>query len=254
MKKWLFIAGLIFVALITRGLALLVYGAYLLIKHKREKITRAMVSIGFGALILVAALSNNQAASSASPPETSAKPVTAATQAAPAKATAKTVEHKAPVKPQPKPAAKPAPLPLDQAIRKAVTDAIGSRTNDDKYPRIADLMILPDDQVNGASNVVIEVNANENLTDHMTAQGMLMDATKIFQAIFPRGYITKVTLNFDYDMTNAYGQTSHENVMQIILTKDTYKKINWDNFDYNNFPSIADDFQADPAVQKALQQ
>lgn len=51
-----------------------------------------------------------------------------------------------------------------------------------------------------------------------------------------------VDINVTYPLQDSYGNISEDIVIKATFNNETIKKINFDNFDYNNIPSIADEW------------
>lgn len=84
----------------------------------------------------------------------------------------------------------------------------------------------------------------------MTVKGSLMDSGKVFQELFNFEETKEVTLFWQFPLVDAYGKTSDENVIKISLTKDTFNKIEWKSFDYDNFETVADQYWMHNALKE----
>lgn len=156
------------------------------------------------------------------------------------------------------PAPNTEPLTLDQKIRTAINDELGTRTNEgDSLPRIAKLEIGDDTGtgVEGDKFVIITLNANKDLTDYLTAKGMLLDSSKVFPTIFKQNNnISEVMILWHTGVEDMSGKTTHDiTVMKVELTKSIYKMINWHKFNVYNFPQAASSFWAVPEIRSMLQ-
>jgi len=70
-----------------------------------------------------------------------------------------------------------------------------------------------------------------------------MTTANLTKGIFPLDqsiYDLQITANFP--TTDAYGKKQMSELEFIIITRSTFNKISWDNFDYNNIPTIADSY------------
>ncbi|WP_026572513.1 hypothetical protein [Bacillus sp. UNC438CL73TsuS30] len=144
-------------------------------------------------------------------------------------------------------------LSLQEKIKQDINKKLGSKTNN-KTKRIAKLEANDHmgTEKQGDKIVLITLAGDENLTAKLTIKGMLMDSNKVFQSIFKNNEVEEVTIFWQYPMTDAYGKSKDENVIKISLTKETFKKIEWENFYYNNYKTIADQFWMHPALSNEL--
>jgi hypothetical protein len=148
----------------------------------------------------------------------------------------------------------PAPAPtkqptLEDKIIKDINGKLESKTNEGKK-RLVDLIVNDYIDPAGGKFVQITLNANNSMTSSMSRDGMLQDSQKVFQSIFANKEVNCVSLFWQLPMTDAYGKNSDDIVMKIKLDRATYSKINWDNFDFNNYPTIANFYFEHPAFKE----
>ncbi|WP_026672863.1 hypothetical protein [Alkalihalobacterium bogoriense] len=94
-----------------------------------------------------------------------------------------------------------------------------------------------------ASVISLGINASDNLTRNLIRTGVLMDTTKIVQAIHeiaPEGY--DVALEFYFPSVDAYGNEGTMLIANVSFYEETLDKINWDNFLHGNVPTVADHY------------
>ena len=78
---------------------------------------------------------------------------------------------------------------------------------------------------------------------------MLIDASDIFEELQGYDDITgDVTLAFMLDLVDQYGNTEAGRVLSIRLTQETFKKINFENFNHDNYPNIAEAYLEHRAI------
>ena len=70
---------------------------------------------------------------------------------------------------------------------------------------------------------------------------MYMDISNILKGI-QKDINVNVDVNVTYPLQDKYGNTSEDIVIKATFNSDTIKKINFDNFDYNDIPSVADEW------------
>jgi DNA-directed RNA polymerase subunit RPC12/RpoP len=138
-------------------------------------------------------------------------------------------------------------LTLDEKIGYIIVSLLGNETNND-LPTIVDIEIAPLTGEKGpeGNTAFIILNGNDNLTTNMTKEGMWIDAIKLFKEFFKIEEITRVDLKWQLPLVDKYGNTELGVVMEILLTRDTAERINWDNFLYQNLPEVAEIYQEHP--------
>ncbi|MEX3621835.1 hypothetical protein [Viridibacillus arvi] len=137
---------------------------------------------------------------------------------------------------------------LKNDITNIIEDEIGDKNNMDKK-RIVKISTVQS-ATSKSEMVTLKLNASENFTNKMTKGGMGMDAEKILEPISKLDDVEVVTINWLFPLVDAYGNEKDGDIMRIELSKKTLSKINWKNFDYRNFESIADSYWEHPALSK----
>lgn len=106
-----------------------------------------------------------------------------------------------------------------------------------------DRISINDNLGTGSGKVVLlYLKGSDNLTNKMIKTGMLMDTKDILQTLQPRDDISEITFFWSFPLVDAYGNTSEDTIMKINISKETLDKINFERFDYNSIPDIADDY------------
>ncbi|QED48171.1 putative periplasmic lipoprotein [Cytobacillus dafuensis] len=136
-------------------------------------------------------------------------------------------------------------------VRNIITNNLGARTNI-KKDRIVEVEVNDHagTEAEGDKIILITLNGDENLTSEMTVKGLLMNSGVVFQKVFKNEEVEEVALFWQLPLVNSYANTTDENVIKITLTKDTFNKIEWKNFDYNNFKEVADQFWMHDALKE----
>lgn len=107
------------------------------------------------------------------------------------------------------------------------------------------------DKVVSANGIVsIYLKGSDNLTNNMIRDGMLIEANNILEYLQPRSDISRIALFWTLPLVDTFGNTAEDTVMKIQLEKDTLDKINFDDFDWNKYPDIADDYFEHAALSK----
>ncbi|BBI33526.1 hypothetical protein [Cohnella abietis] len=83
------------------------------------------------------------------------------------------------------------------------------------------------------------------MTNSDIKKEILMDITNTLKEIKDIPAIETVHFNVKINTEDKFGNTDDSNAVIALISKETLKKINWDNFKFENLPDIADAFQAD---------
>ena len=89
--------------------------------------------------------------------------------------------------------------------------------------------------------VLVYLKGKDNLSINMIKTGMLIESCDILQYLQPREEMSEITIFWSFPLVDNYGNTKDETVLKINFDKATLDKINFDNFDYNKIPDIAND-------------
>ena len=81
-------------------------------------------------------------------------------------------------------------------------------------------------------------------------RGGQIDTIKIFKAIFKDPRVKEVTVTSDIRLVNKYGQESTGVGTRYTMSRETYTKVNWDNFITDNLNDVADQTYIHPALLK----
>lgn len=91
--------------------------------------------------------------------------------------------------------------------------------------------------------VILTLLGSENLTAKMTANGLFEDSNVVFQNLFENTYVEEAVLFWQLPVTDSTGNTSEQNVLKIRLTRNTFEKINWEDFNSHNYKIVAEDYE-----------
>lgn len=114
------------------------------------------------------------------------------------------------------------------------------------------------EQKDGGNIVDIHYNPGTEWSEKTLVQNSANRAVDIFEILLAHPQVTKAWVWTQNEMTDAKGNNSLQDVVNIALSKNNAKDINWKNFkpmvsnDYNKLFNIADSKYIHPAIQKAL--
>lgn len=105
-----------------------------------------------------------------------------------------------------------------------------------------------------AKDLYITVEMSDNITTNLTRLGIEKAAAHIFENVFPllenREDIEMITFVSETTFVDVYGNESIDDASIISMTKETYNKINWENFLTENLKNIATSYYLHPTFNK----
>ena len=96
---------------------------------------------------------------------------------------------------------------------------------------------------------IVTMKKDSVTTANMERKANLLDAVKLFEAIFKIDDVQSVTLNWELPLVDTYGNEEMAHVMRIELKREEADKVNWERFDKDNFEHIANQYFIHPALR-----
>lgn len=120
-------------------------------------------------------------------------------------------------------------LTIEEKVKDAVIQVVGEENLDT-------FSYIPENNF-----ALIKFKGSENLSREMTVKGMYIDIYNILKEI--QEYIdVNVDFNIIYPLQDVYGNTREDIVIKASYNNDTIKKIDFENFLWENIPSVADEW------------
>jgi len=96
----------------------------------------------------------------------------------------------------------------------------------------------------------IDYIANENLTKNLTRGGIWIDTKDLVKelSLILSPDVKAITVEPYLTLVDQYGEEKLSRVALITIERETWEKINWDNFLTDDIPNIADSFWLHPAL------
>lgn len=114
----------------------------------------------------------------------------------------------------------------EKRIEATIRASIEEKTNMDK-DKIRDIQITS--QYDGGWGVLVNFNANDNLSENLIEKGIWEDMTSIYKALYTQNDdVERATLFAYFDTTDKYGNSSESLVLKTSLYKPEAEKVNWD--------------------------
>lgn len=112
----------------------------------------------------------------------------------------------------------------EEKIRSAIANSLSSNTNMKKV-RFLKVDVV---QRGGDYEVVVDFNADENLTGAMTVSALKSDMAKVYSALFKGDLgVSKAMISGYLPLADKYGNTSDQPVYRTSLGRIEAQKINW---------------------------
>ncbi|MFC3883734.1 hypothetical protein ACFOU2_09575 [Bacillus songklensis] len=143
------------------------------------------------------------------------------------------------------------PKALEEIVTSIIDKEVGKKTNM-KAKRIINLEINDHigTQQEGDKIVVATLHADESLTENLTRESILIKTKGLMEPLFKNKDIAEVTLIWQLPLVDQYGNEKVGTVVKVGLDRVTANKINWKNFDFNNFEGISPQYFVHPALVK----
>lgn len=96
----------------------------------------------------------------------------------------------------------------------------------------------------------IDYIASDNLTTNLTRRGILSDTVDLVKELSSviNQDVNEIVVEAYLTLVDQYGKESLSKVAMITISRETWEKINWDNFLTDNFPDIADTYWQHPTL------
>lgn len=126
----------------------------------------------------------------------------------------------------------------EELVTEIISEELGEESNNDN--KVIDSLNITASE--SEKIISVNLNADENLTTNMTRDGMLSNSGDLFKALFKDGEVVEVNLLWQLPLQDEYGNVENGVVVRLGLLRETFDKINFDNFDFNKYENIADQY------------
>lgn len=138
-------------------------------------------------------------------------------------------------------------LTIEEQVNKIITDNIDDKNNM-KKDRIVESKVV--DLADGNRNIILTLNASENLSNKMTRQKMWIDSVKILEPLDALENIENISIEWLFPLVDQYGNEEDGRVMMFDMPKEVRDKINWKNFNNESIPNVSEGYFEHPALSK----
>lgn len=138
---------------------------------------------------------------------------------------------------------------INDQVSSLITSSVGNKTNNGEN-KIIELQVNDHSGTvkEGDKIVIAKLHGNDNLSSNMIKSGMQLESIKIFKQLFQLNEIEEVDLIWQFPVTDSFGSSTLNTVLKINISRTTASKINWDNFDKDNFAAVADSYWEHPSL------
>lgn len=133
------------------------------------------------------------------------------------------------------------PLSTEEQIVKT----LGEETNEDKE-RI--------DDIEYGEFTKLTLNGDQPLSNKDMKITFLNNAAEAFPIVFKDSKVEKAMVTIKTTFVDEYGKKYDDDGIRVMLTRETYEKITWENFNVENFEQVADSLYTHPALSKAAKE
>ncbi|MDA1477491.1 hypothetical protein [Bacillus changyiensis] len=129
-----------------------------------------------------------------------------------------------------------------EGIEKIIKKTVGKKAGD--VPKVQELEVsdLLESDTKTVRTVSVTLNGNDNLTTNMIKKGMLIEAEELFPKIFENKKVGRVILTWKFPLVDTKGNSEPKKILSIQIELKTNDERNWDNFDRDNFKTVADHY------------
>lgn len=128
-------------------------------------------------------------------------------------------------------------------LESSIINATSEKTNY-KKKRIINTEITKDNVVN------IKLNSDESTSVKSTKESMLFDTNDVLKEIKKFKDIKKVNVWWYFTMVDKYGKKSDDAVLKIGMDRKTLDKIDFENFNPNNYKELSQSYWLHPGFNK----
>lgn len=105
------------------------------------------------------------------------------------------------------------------------------------------------DVIYNDGHTTLKMALADNLTTNMIRKGAYMDVERVLKAFKDAKYDGDTSILVMHEQADKYGKIDKYKVMTVKVSSETLDKIDFDNFDYNNIPDVADEYTSHPSLQ-----
>ncbi|WP_102345932.1 hypothetical protein [Bacillus sp. Marseille-P3661] len=134
------------------------------------------------------------------------------------------------------------PQTPEERIINEINEKLGERTNEDKKRVV---------KVEFGEFSKVTLNGDETFSNKDLKLNMLSDTADVFQIIFKNEEVNKVMVGIQTTFVDEYGKEYDQDGVRVVLNRETYDKIVWENFNVENYENVAESLYIHPAVSEA---
>lgn len=136
----------------------------------------------------------------------------------------------------------------EQKVRGVIVDVVGKKNNL-SGERIISLQVNNHVGTATEGDKIVIATLLADDAGGSTKSRMQFQAIDMFKKLFTMSEIEEVTIIWQFPLVDTYGKAENKPVMKITIVKATATKINWENFDRNNFKKVANAYFEHTALQ-----
>lgn len=100
----------------------------------------------------------------------------------------------------------------------------------------------------------LTLNGDQPLSNKDMKITFLNNAAEAFPIVFKDSKVEKAMVTIKTTFVDEYGKKYDDDGIRVMITRETYEKITWENFNVENFEQVADSLYTHPALSKAAKE
>ena len=130
-------------------------------------------------------------------------------------------------------------IPLKERVTAVIHDVAGEKAGEEDKADTA--KTIKED--NG--NVTLEINSNAH---EGSKDKLLNDSSEIFAELSKMKDVKAASITWLAPLTDQYGNKKMGEILSVGLDEETFKKVNWDNYESVDLENLASEYKKHPAL------
>ena len=131
-------------------------------------------------------------------------------------------------------------IPVKERATFIIHDVAGEKVGEDKLDTVK---AIKEDK--GRLSFEINTNAHEG-----SKYKLMKDSSEIFSKFSEMGDVKSVNVLWLAPLTDQYGKKSMKGILTMEIDEETFKKINWDNYENLDLEKLASHYSKHPALEE----
>lgn len=138
----------------------------------------------------------------------------------------------------------------EDKVNTIIIDKLGDKNNMKKERIVESKVFEFTDDPKGEKNIIVILNASENMSNKLTRKSMWMDSVKILEPFSSIEGVQNISIEWLFPLVDQHGNETDSRIMLFDFPKEVFEKVNWDNFNADNIPNVSEGYFEHPALSK----